>query len=332
MTQAVIEVKDLTKVYHVPERQAGLLASVRGLLKPEITDVEAVRSLNFSIKPGEMVGLIGPNGAGKTTTLKMLSGLLYPTSGEAKVAGFTPWERRSDYLRQISMVMGNRSALNWDIPPMDSFRVLARIYAVSSENFQKNLAELIELLNLEPFLKKPVRNLSLGERMKCELAAGLLYHPKVLFLDEPTLGLDVAMQRRLRTFLKHYNQQHGVTVILTSHYMADVSALCPRVMLIHHGEMIYDGNLQSLSARLAPFKLVKLQFSQRVEDFSRFVEKLENTELLPGENQTNVLRIPRENVAQVTARLLESLPVADLSVEDPPIEAVIDQVYLAGAV
>ncbi len=332
MTSPMISVQNLTKVYRVPERQPGLGASIQSLFKPRYRDVEAVSTINFEIEAGEMVGLIGPNGAGKTTTLKILSGLLYPTYGKATVAGFRPWERSPEYLRRISMVMGNRSALNWDIPPMDSFHVLSKIYKVPTSHYQRNLEALIELLDLHPLLKKPVRNLSLGERMKCELVAGLLYQPDILFLDEPTLGLDVAMQRRLRQFLQIYNREHHVTVILTSHYMADVTALCPRVMLIHHGHLIYDGALQTLAKKLAPFKLVKLQFSTTSTDFKGFITQFANTERLTSENGHHTLRVPRDNVAQLTAKLLETLPIADLSIEDPPIEAVIDQIYEEGRV
>ncbi len=332
MAEPIISVQHLTKIYKVPQRSEGLGASLRSLIKPQFQEVPAVRDIDFDIMSGEMVGLIGPNGAGKTTTLKMLSGLLYPTSGDARVAGFTPWERKPEYLRQISMVMGNRSAMNWDIPPMDSFRVLSKIYRVPPKTYQETLDELISLLEMEPLLKKPVRNLSLGERMKCELVAGLLYRPEVLFLDEPTLGLDVGMQRRLRSFLQKYNREHQVTVILTSHYMADVTALCPRLILIHHGQLIYDGALQSLAEKLAPFKLVKIQFSSPVMNFEKFIENLPNVELLPPENSHQSLRISRKDVPQVTSKLLESLPVADLSIEDPPIEAVIDQIYEEGTV
>ena len=332
MPDPIIQVSHLTKIYRVPERSPGLGASIRGLFKPIHKDVEAVTDINFTLQPGEMVGLIGPNGAGKTTTLKMLSGLLYPSHGEAQVAGFTPWQRQPDYLRQISMVMGNRSAMNWDIPPLDSFRVLAKIYRVPEKQYQQTLDELIALLDMEPLLKNPVRNLSLGERVKCELVAGLLYRPKVLFLDEPTLGLDIAMQRRLRAFLNKYNQEHAVTVILTSHYMADVAALCPRVMLIHHGQLIYDGALQNLAEKLAPFKLIKLQFSAPVPDFDTYLNQFPTAEMLPKENGHTTLRVPRTEVAPLTAHLLQGLPVADLSVEDPPIEAVIDQIYEEGHV
>ena len=330
MPEPIIQVSHLTKIYRVPERAPGLAASVQSLFKPQYRGVEAVTDISFSVQAGEMIGLIGPNGAGKTTTLKMLSGLLYPTSGEAVVAGFTPWARQPDYLRRISMVMGNRSAMNWDIPPLDSFRVISQIYRVPTNQYRQTVDELIATLDMGELLKKPVRNLSLGERMKCELVAGLLYQPDILFLDEPTLGLDVAMQRRLRDFLKAYNQKQAVTVILTSHYMADVAALCPRVMLIHHGQLIYDGALQALAVRLAPFKLVKLQFSARVENFEDFIAQFPGVEQLPMENGLRTLRVPRADVALVTARLLDSLPVADLAVEDPPIEAVIDQIYEEG--
>jgi ABC-2 type transport system ATP-binding protein len=332
LDKPIIQVQHLSKTYRVPERSPGLGASLRSLFKPQYRDVEAVRDISFEVQSGEMVGLIGPNGAGKTTTLKMLSGLLYPTSGHATVAGFTPWQRQTDYLRRISMVMGNRSAMNWDIPPLDSFRVLSQIYHVPERSYQRILDELIELLDMKALLKKPVRNLSLGERMKCELVAGLLYQPDILFLDEPTLGLDVAMQRRIRQFLKRYNTNHAVTVILTSHYMADVTALCPRVMLIHHGQLIYDGTLQSLAEKLAPFKLVKLQFSAPVIDFDTFLQQFPAVELLPKEDGHHNLRVTRSEVAIVTAQLLQQLPIADLSVEDPPIEAVIDQIYEEGSV
>lgn len=332
MPAPIITVTNLSKVYQVPERAPGLRASLQTLVKPQYRDVEAVIDVNFSIAGGEMVALIGPNGAGKTTTLKMLSGLLFPTHGEAVVAGFTPWDRKPEYLQQISMVMGNRSAMNWDIPPADSFRVLSKIYKVPPDQYHRTMDELIALLDMETLLKKPVRNLSLGERMKCELVAGLLYQPKVLFLDEPTLGLDVAMQRRLRIFLKKYNQEHEVTVILTSHYMADVAALCERVMLIHHGKLIFDGALQNLAEKLAPFKLAKLQFNTPPVALEGFLAQFPNVEQLPSESGQFTLRIPRTEVPRVTAELLSNLPVADLTIEDPPIEAVIDQVYEEGKV
>jgi ABC-2 type transport system ATP-binding protein len=255
----------------------------------------------------------------------MLSGLLYPSAGNARIAGFIPWERRPDYLRRISMVMGNKSQMLWDIPPLDSFRVLAEIYNVPPNQYRETLDELIALLEMQELLGKPVRSLSLGERMKCELTASLLHRPEVMFLDEPTLGLDISMQIRLRRFLTEYNRRNGVTILLTSHYMADVTALCPRVILIHHGGLLYDGALNDLSQKLAPFKLVKVTLRHEVVDFTRGLPV--GVEVIEFTSEQITLRIPRETAPAVTAHLLNTMPIADLSVEDPPIEAVIDQVY-----
>ncbi len=330
MTSQIV-VTDLRKVYRVPEREAGLGAAIGSLFRRRYQDVLAVDAITFTVQPGEMVGLIGPNGAGKTTTLKMLCGLLHPSSGEARVAGFVPWQREHAYLRRISMVLGNKSQMLWDIPPLDSFRVLSEIYGVPPVQFQQTRDELIELLEMQEIINKPVRNLSLGERMKCELVAGLLHRPSVLFLDEPTLGLDVSMQLRLRRFLADYNQQHGVTVILTSHYMADVMALCPRVILIHHGRLLYDGELSGLAQRLAPFKLLRVTLrddGQALDDES-LPKGIEITERSANHL---TLRASRSAAPAITAQLLQTLPVIDLVVEDPPIEAVIDQIYREGDV
>jgi ABC-2 type transport system ATP-binding protein len=323
MVQSHIVVRHLSKTYRVPEREAGLAASLRSLVKRTTRDVEAVRSVSFAIEPGEMVGFIGPNGAGKTTTLKMLAGLLHPTTGEARVLGYVPWERKHDYLRHISMILGNKSQMLWDIPPLDTFRVLAEIYHTEPAEYKRTLDELVELLEMEDLLTKPVRNLSLGERMKCELVAGLLHRPRVLFLDEPTLGLDVSMQGRLRRFLADYNRRSGVTVILTSHYMADVTALCPRVVLIHHGQLLYDGELSGLAQRLAPFKLIHVALRADRQP----VPLPANADVIEQENGRLTLRVARSEAPSLTAHLLNTLPVVDLSVEDPPIEAVIDQIY-----
>jgi ABC-2 type transport system ATP-binding protein len=319
-----ILVRDLNKTYRVPEREAGLAASLRHLARRRYRDVQAVRDISFAVAAGEVVGFIGPNGAGKTTTLKMLSGLLVPTSGEARVLGCTPWERRPAYLQRISMVLGNKSQMLWDIPPVDTFQVLAEIYQVPAPAFRRTLDELVALLEMEDLLGRPVRTLSLGERMKCELVAGLLHQPEVLFLDEPTLGLDVSMQGRLRRFLGEYNRRSGVTVILTSHYMADVVALCPRVILIHHGELLYDGELAGLARRLAPFKLIRVAVAG---PDNQDLQLPPGAEVVERENGRLTLRVSRPEVPSLTAHLLQALPVADLAVEDPPIEAVIDQVY-----
>ncbi|HEX7555203.1 MAG TPA: ATP-binding cassette domain-containing protein [Leptolinea sp.] len=330
MNKTHIQVENLSKTYRIPVRPEGLRASVNSLLHPTYTDVQAVKDIHFSVESGEMVGFIGPNGAGKTTTLKMLSGLIHPTSGKVDVLGYIPWKRDPAYLRRISIVMGNKSQMLWDIPPMDSFRVLSEIYNVPAAAFRQTLDEIISLLDMQELLTKPVRNLSLGERMKCELAASLLYRPAVLFLDEPTLGLDVSMQLRLRKFLCEYNQRSGVTVILTSHYMADVIALCPRVILIHQGSLIYDGELNALARQLAPFKLLRLSLlEERTVDPLSFPKGVEITE---QDGFSLTLRVPREDAPAITAELLQNLPVADLTVEDPPIEAVIDQIYSGGAI
>lgn len=327
MANPLISVNQLTKTYRVPKRDEGMAAALQDLFHRRYLEVEAVRGISFSVQPGEIVGFIGPNGAGKTTTLKMLAGLLFATKGDARVAGFVPWERSPDFLRSISMVLGNKSQMIWDIPPLDSFRVIAEIYSVSRPQFQQTLKELIELLELQPILTKPVRNLSLGERMKCELVAGLIYHPRVMFLDEPTLGLDVSMQARLRDFLKEYNRRSGATMIITSHYMADVTALCPRVILIHHGQLLYDGDLSSLTKRLAPFKLIRLALANGNENIGVELEKMTGGSLVAQEEGRYQLRVDRASTAKVTSYLLNQYPIVDLAVEDPPIEAVIDQIY-----
>jgi ABC-2 type transport system ATP-binding protein len=315
----------------VPERAPGLGAALKSLVHRSYREVEAVRDISFTVEPGEMVGFIGPNGAGKTTTLKMLSGLLHPTTGEAEVMGCVPWQRRPAYLRRISMVLGNKSQMLWDIPPMDSFRVLSEIYGVAPGDFRATVDELIALLDMEALLTKPVRNFSLGERMKCELVAGLLHRPDVLFLDEPTLGLDVSMQGRLRRFLADYNRRSGVTVILTSHYMADVVALCPRVILIHQGRLLYDGDLSTLAKKLAPFKLIHVSLGNGHGTDGAVLDLPAGAELIERENGRLTLRTARDAAPRTTAHLLNTLPVVDLSVEDPPIEAVIDQIYQEGA-
>ena len=253
----VVDVRALTKRYRVPVRGTGLAAAFGSLIRRSHEVVEAVRELSFTVGEGEMLGFLGPNGAGKTTTLKILAGLLFPTAGQVSVLGHTPWQRRREYLRQVAMVLGNKSQLTWDIPARDSFEVLREIYRVPQDVFRRTTAELIDLLDAGALLAKPVRTLSLGERMKCELIAAFLHRPRLVFLDEPTLGLDVTMQRRLREFVKARNAD-GVTVLLTSHYMADVQALFRRVVLIGDGSLVFDGTLDELSAQVAPFKVVSV--------------------------------------------------------------------------
>ncbi len=325
--ESPIVVRNLSKTYRVHEREAGLRASLKSLVRRKYRDVRAVDDISFEVPPGEIVGFLGPNGAGKTTTLKMLSGLLHPTTGSVRVLGFEPFRRDRAYLRRMSMVMGNKGQLQWDIPAGDAFLVNKVVYRLSDAEFRAALGELSDLLDLGPLIKKQVRSLSLGERMKCELAAALLHRPMVLFLDEPTIGLDVTMQQRIRTFIADYNRRTGATVLLTSHYMADVVALCKRVIVIHHGWLLYDGDLSALSGRIAPFKLLTVKLED-LEDPARPLPDLAAYgEVQSSQDGQTTLRVSREKAPAVTARLLAELPVADLSVEDPPIEDVIDQVF-----
>lgn len=321
--QPIITLQELAKTFRVHEREAGTKASLVSLVKRKYKNVEAVKGVSFTLKPGEIVGFLGPNGAGKTTTLKMLAGLLHPTGGDARVLGHVPWHREKDYLRNISLVMGNRNQLMWDIPAMDSFLVNQAVYQIPQQQFRETLDELIDLLDLSELLKKQVRGLSLGERMKCELAAALLHRPSVLFLDEPTLGVDVTMQGRIRQFVAQHNQRHGSTVLLTSHYMADVTALCKRVIVIHHGRLLYDGDLSALSDRIAPFKLVELD----VEDPDSAKRAEEFAEVISIDGTKVKIRVPRDKASSTVSKLLKELPVVDLTVQDPPIEELIDQIF-----
>lgn len=323
MSDPQILLTDLSKTYRVHERAAGVGASLQSLFRRVYKNVEAVKEVSFALQPGEVVGFLGPNGAGKTTTLKMLAGLLHPTTGSASVLGRTPWRREHEFLRNISLVMGNRNQLVWDIPAMESFLVNQAIYQIPRRQFDETLDMLVQMLDLKELLRKPVRNLSLGERMKCEIAAALLHRPAVLFLDEPTLGLDVTMQARIRSFVAEHNRITGATVILTSHYMADVTALCRRVIVIHHGRLLYDGELGALADRIAPFKLVRLD----VETPGDAGRADRYGDIVTRDDLKVTLRVPRTEAAEVVGRLLRELSVVDLTVEDPPIEEVIDQVF-----
>lgn len=316
-----ITIQNLRKTYVVPERDAGLGAAIKSLFVRKTREVEAVKDISFSVEPGEIVGFLGPNGAGKTTTLKMLSGLLHPTDGEISVLGFKPFDRKKDFLQQITLVMGQRNQLIWDIPVGDSFERNRAIYRLSQTEYQYIRDELTELLDLQELLPKPVRNLSLGERMKCEIAAALLHQPQVLFLDEPTIGLDVTMQRRIRTFIGEYNKRYNATVLLTSHYMADVEALCKRVIVIHHGQLLFDGALSELINRFSPHKTIVVDLDTDKADLSDYGD------VVTAEGSRITLRVPKSETATVTSRLLADLPVTDLTVEDPPIEEVIEQVF-----
>jgi ABC-2 type transport system ATP-binding protein len=322
---SLIQVKNLCKTYEYYKKQPGLKASLKNLFRREKLFTEAVKNIDFSIDEGELVGFLGPNGAGKTTTLKMLSGILYPTSGEATVLGYKPWERKKAYQLQFALIMGQKNQLWWDLPPMESFILNKEIYEVGDKDFKRNLDELVELLEVKDIMDVQVRKLSLGQRMKCELIAALLHKPKVLFLDEPTIGLDVVAQKNIRDFIKKYNQETKTTIILTSHYMEDIKELCKRVVIINHGEIIYDGQLADLIKKYAPYKELKLTFDEgkitkedlkkygKVDSFSKF-----------GAN----IQVDREKVREAAAKLLSSkLPIDDIIIDEVDIDKVIRRIF-----
>lgn len=324
MSETVIRLRQLRKHYVIHERESGALAAARSLFVRKKKEIKAVDGIDLTVQRGEIVGFLGPNGAGKTTTLKMLSGLLHPTDGEADVLGFQPWERRREFLANITLVMGQRNQLVWDIPAADSYELNRVIFRIPDREYKETLDELVELLDLGDLIKKPVRNLSLGERMKCEIAGALLHRPRVLFLDEPTIGLDVTAQRRIRRFIAEYNRRHGAAVLLTSHYMADVEALCERVVIIDHGNILFDGDLTALVKRFSPHKTITVELINGRRDLSEFGEVVET-------NGAHVsLRVPKAETPRVASRLLANLPISDLTVSDPPIEGVIDEIFNRG--
>ena len=323
LPMSIIELEDLAKSYRVYQKQEGLLASIRGLWKREYKDVRAVRSINMQVKQGEFVAFLGPNGAGKTTTLKLLSGVINPTSGTARVMGHVPWKRENAYRRRFALVMGQKNQLWWDLPAQESFRLHQQIYRIEPAEFDRTLAELTDLLDVKQLLKQPVRELSLGERMKMELAAALLHSPDVLFLDEPTIGLDVVAQHNIQQFLKYYQEARKITILLTSHYMKDVAALCRRVVIIAHGQIQYDGSLAGILDEFSGHKVVTLQFAegQLPTDLSALGEVLE---VLPPRAK---LQVDREDVARVLSTILNDYVIEDVSVEEPPLEQVIAAVF-----
>lgn len=324
----IIDVQQLSKVYPVPVKTPGFKGSVKHFFRRTYRQVEAVKQISFAIEPGEVVGFLGPNGAGKTTTLKMLTGLVHPSSGQVQVAGQIPFRRQRDFLQQITLVMGQKQQLLWDLPTLDSLRINGAIYGLSDKEFRYRVDELGEMLSLGGLLNQPVRKLSLGERMKAEMLAALLHRPQVLFLDEPTLGLDVNAQVAVRNFLKDYNQRYGATVLLTSHYMADITALCQRVLLIYQGKLIYDGRLNGLLNQFAPYREVTLDLDQPVA--ADVLTAYGEVEQVEGCRASLIVR--REDLTTAVARLLADFKVQDLTVTDPPIEEVIGRVFTAGKV
>jgi ABC-2 type transport system ATP-binding protein len=320
---AIIEIRGLSKAYRVYQKSEGLWASVAGLFHREYRQIEAVRGIDLDVEQGEFVAFLGPNGAGKTTTLKLLSGVINPTSGAASVMGHVPWKRENAYRRRFALVMGQKNQLWWDLPAQESFRLHEQIYRIDPADFRRTLDELVALLNVRDLLRQPVRELSLGERMKMELIAALLHSPVVLFLDEPTIGLDVIAQHNIQTFLRHYQELRQITILLTSHYMKDVAALCRRVVVITQGRIMYDGSLAGIIDRFSGHKVVSLQFAGDAmpADLEGYGEVLER-------NPPKVkLRVARTEVADTLARVLAAHTVEDVSVEDPPLEEVIAEVF-----
>ncbi len=325
---AAIHVDHLSKFYPVAIKTPGLAGTFQHFFRRSYQTIKAVQDISFQIEPGEVVGFLGANGAGKTTTLKMLTGLIHPSQGTVRVAGYVPFQRKAAFLNTVTLVMGQKQQLLWDLPALDSLRINAAVYGVSDRELQQRVGELTEMLSLEGKLTQPVRKLSLGERMKAELLAALIHRPQVLFLDEPTLGLDVNAQVSVRDFLRDYNQRYQATVLLTSHYMADITALCPRVIVIHQGQLIYDGGLEGLVNQFAPCREVEVELAHPypAEKLARYGE------LATNDGRMATFLVPQEALTRTVAQLLSELEVVDLAVTDPPIEEVIGRVLRSGTV
>ncbi|MDP3888691.1 MAG: ATP-binding cassette domain-containing protein [bacterium] len=320
---SAIKVQQLRKIFTVNQSPSGFSGTIQSFFKRKYKEVKAVDGISFSIDEGELVGFIGPNGAGKTTTLKCLSGILYPTSGTLSVLGFTPWERNYNFLKEIALVAGQKNQLLWDLPPIETFKLNKEIYEIPDKQYRETLDQLSELLEIKEIVKTQVRKLSLGQRMKCELVAALLHRPKVLFLDEPTIGLDVVMQKKMREFIREYNHRFKASILLTSHYMDDVKELCKRVIIIDKGLIIFDGNLSEIVEKHAPHKILQVVFN---EDFDlKKLDKIGEVKELNFPKAT--ILVPREASNAAAAELLHHFPVADLNIEEVPIEDIIRQVF-----
>lgn len=319
---SAIEARDLTKIYRTYRKERGLKGAIKGLVRRRYDETRAVDHISFQIETGEFVGFLGPNGAGKTTVLKMLSGLLNPTSGDARVLGFVPWERHNELKKQFALLMGQKNALWWDLPAQESLELNRAIYGIDRDRFKKVVGGLAELLDVEDKMNVMVRELSLGERMKMELISALIHEPRMLFLDEPTIGLDVVSQKRVREFLRVYNQEHSIVTMLTSHYMQDIQELCHRVLIIDHGKIFFDGPLSQIIDRFSVHKIISLTFEKEMaRDFSIFGEIVEQT---PVSVQ---LKVPRAKVTETARQLLEACQVSDINVQELPVEEVIRQLF-----
>jgi len=323
MTKSII-VRNLNKTFELTKKAEGVWNSIKGLWKSEKQYIEAVKGISFDIERGELIGFLGPNGAGKTTTLKMLSGILYPTSGSAKVLGYYPWDHEDAYKMKIAMVMGQKSQLWWDLPAMETFLLNRDIYEIPEKKFRKNLTELAQMLDVEAHLEVPVRKLSLGQRMKCELIASLLHDPQVVFLDEPTIGLDVTSQKAVRTFIKKYNKEKMATIILTSHYMDDIKELCERVIIINNGEKIYDDSYSKLVKKYAQDKFIDMTFDKKVKksDLARFGQVVDCS------NQKVRLAVPREGVSQVLSKLVKKFEIDDIDIREKEAADIISEIFM----
>ncbi len=321
----VIEVNGLIKAFRTYKKRPGFSGAIKGLFHRQYEQLLAVNDVSFKIEPGELVGFLGPNGAGKTTTLKMLAGLLFPTGGSARVLGYVPWERHDGYRRQFALVLGQKNQLWWDLPARESLELNSKIYGIPADRFERTIAEMGELLNVRDKLNVSVRELSLGERMKMELIASLLHQPKVLFLDEPTIGLDVVSQKTVREFIRRHNAEQKTTILLTSHYMADIQALCDRVIIIDHGKIFFDGRLAEIVDRFADFKLITIQCASTDahanEDLSRYGEVVEKSA------GSITFKVKRDRVIAVCKALLDGLTVTDIDIQEVPIEDVIRQIF-----
>ncbi|HLN18973.1 MAG TPA: ATP-binding cassette domain-containing protein [Patescibacteria group bacterium] len=319
----MIKINNLSKTYESHKKQPGIMAGIKHLFRPEIININAVRDISLSIKEGELVGFLGPNGAGKTTTLKMLSGIIKPTNGEMEVMGYNPWEKRNEYKRQFSLVMGQKNQMWWDLPVMESFLLNKAIYAIGQKEFEESLSELVDLLDIRKVLDIQVRKLSLGERMKCELAASLLHRPKILFLDEPTIGLDVIAQKNIRDFLKKYNKEKKITIILTSHYMEDIEQLCSRIIIINQ-KIFYDGALAELVEKYAKDKILRVTFNEPIEE--KDIKNIgKNYRFDPMEVS---FKLQREKVKEKAKEILSSdLPVDDIMIDEIEVESIIRNIF-----
>ncbi len=330
---SIIVAEHLSKVYPVAIKEPGLKGTLNHFFHRTYRNIEAVKDVSFQIQPGEVVGFLGPNGAGKTTTLKMLTGLIHPSSGRVEVAGYMPFQRKEAFLQKITLVMGQKQQLLWDLPALDSLRINGAVYGIPEKECRERIGQLTEMLSLEGKLNQPVRKLSLGERMKAELMAALLHNPDVLFLDEPTLGLDVNGQASVREFLREYNQRTGATILLTSHYMADITALCDRVILIYAGQLIYDGSLDGLVERFAPYREVQLELTHAVSDPEKLRQQISQfgeVEEIAGQSVRLLVR--RDTLTATVSQILIDFEILDLTVTEPPIEEVIGRVFTAGAI